>query len=246
MRDPILKDVRVRHAIGYAIDRQAIVDHLRRGLATPSADSMLPPTNWALEPDVFDFDLRSRARQSAPRRSRLSAIPTATARAPRLSLSLQDRRALEFNRLQSAVIQQNLRDVGIDIDVRSVRVRHAVCRHPQRQLPDVYAAVGRAAPWPTPTSCSRVFHSQQVPPAGFNRGHFSDPEVDRLIDEAIARHDYESAARCYGEVQQRVAELAPYISLWHRDQHRAGAARDSQASTCRRRATSRFLRNVSR
>ena len=33
MRDPVLADSRVRHAIGYAIDRQAIVDHLRRGLA---------------------------------------------------------------------------------------------------------------------------------------------------------------------------------------------------------------------
>ncbi len=46
LRDSVLKDVRVRHAIGHAIDRQAIVDHLRRGLATV-ADSMLPPSNWA-------------------------------------------------------------------------------------------------------------------------------------------------------------------------------------------------------
>ena len=55
LRDPILKDVRVRQAIGYAIDRQAIVDHLRRGLATV-ADSMLPPTNWAHDPAVVVFD----------------------------------------------------------------------------------------------------------------------------------------------------------------------------------------------
>ena len=42
MRDPVLKDRRVRHALGYAIDRQAIVDHLRRGLARP-AIGILPP-----------------------------------------------------------------------------------------------------------------------------------------------------------------------------------------------------------
>ena len=35
-------DVRVRQALAHAIDRQAIVDHLRRGLATP-ADGLLPP-----------------------------------------------------------------------------------------------------------------------------------------------------------------------------------------------------------
>jgi peptide/nickel transport system substrate-binding protein len=61
-----------------------------------------------------------------------------------------------------------------------------------------------------------VFHSQQVPPAGFNRGHFSDPEVDRLIDEASQATDYETRRRLYGRVQQLLAEAAPYISLWHR------------------------------
>ena len=55
LRDPVLKDVRVRQAIGHAIDRQAIVDHLRRGLATV-ADSMLPATNWAHEPAVVVYD----------------------------------------------------------------------------------------------------------------------------------------------------------------------------------------------
>ena len=54
MRDPILRDVRVRHAIGYAIDRASIVEYLRRGLATPAV-SLIPPANWAFEPDVFDF-----------------------------------------------------------------------------------------------------------------------------------------------------------------------------------------------
>src|SRR5205823_14906304 len=53
-RDPILKDIRVRRAIGYAVDRRSIVEYLRRGLATP-AIGMLPPTNWAFEPNVFTF-----------------------------------------------------------------------------------------------------------------------------------------------------------------------------------------------
>jgi len=42
MRDPILKDVRVRQAIGYAIDRHAIITYLRRGMAIP-ATGILPP-----------------------------------------------------------------------------------------------------------------------------------------------------------------------------------------------------------
>ena len=54
MRDPVLKDVRVRQAIGYAIDRQAIIDYLRRGMAIP-ATGILPPMSWAFDPDAFTF-----------------------------------------------------------------------------------------------------------------------------------------------------------------------------------------------
>ena len=61
MRDPILKDRRVRHAIGYAIDRQAIVDYLRRGLARPAV-GILPPVSWAFEPGVFQFPTTWRKR----------------------------------------------------------------------------------------------------------------------------------------------------------------------------------------
>src|SRR5688500_18011400 len=50
LRHPVLAVVRVRHAIGCAIDRQAIIDHLRRGLALLSV-GVLSPTNWAFEPD---------------------------------------------------------------------------------------------------------------------------------------------------------------------------------------------------
>jgi len=35
MRDPILKDVRVRRALSHAIDRRAIIEYMRRGLAIP-------------------------------------------------------------------------------------------------------------------------------------------------------------------------------------------------------------------
>lgn len=41
----LLRDVRVRRALGYAIDRQALVNHLFRGHGRP-AKSLLPPVFW--------------------------------------------------------------------------------------------------------------------------------------------------------------------------------------------------------
>ena len=54
MQDPVLSDKRVRHAIGYAINREAIIKYLRRDLARP-AFGLVPPSGWAFEPDVFTF-----------------------------------------------------------------------------------------------------------------------------------------------------------------------------------------------
>jgi peptide/nickel transport system substrate-binding protein len=65
-----------------------------------------------------------------------------------------------------------------------------------------------------PDILRRVFHSGQVPPNGFNRGFFSDPRVDRLLDAAAGAVDDESRRARYADVQRLVAEEAPYISLW--------------------------------
>src|SRR4029077_16332463 len=53
-RDPILQHAEVRKAIGFAIDRDAIVKYLRRGLAE-TAVGIVPPMSWAFERNVFDF-----------------------------------------------------------------------------------------------------------------------------------------------------------------------------------------------
>jgi peptide/nickel transport system substrate-binding protein len=209
-RDPVLRDLRVRRAIGYAIDRQSIVEFLRRGLATPAV-GMLPASNWAFEPDVFTFDYdpdeARRLLDEAGYRD-----PDGDGPLPRLSLTLKTS-TVEFNRLQSAVIQQNLKNVGIKLEIRTFEfaTMYADILKGNFQMFTLQWVGGAVA---DPDILRRVFHSQMAPPAGFNRGHFSDPEVDRLIDAATQATSVEDRRRLYGLVQQRVAELAPYISLW--------------------------------
>lgn len=212
LRDPVLKDVRVRHAIGHAIDRQAIVDYLRRGLATV-ADTMLPPTNWAYEPDVIVLDYDPE-RAKALLDEAGYPDPDGDGLRPRLSLSYKTTN-VEFSRLQAAVIQQNLRDVGIDVDVRPYEFATLYADILKGTF-QMYTLQWVGDALADPDMLRRVFHSQQTPPAGFNRGHFNDPEVDRVIDEASKATDYDTRRQLYGRVQQLIASAAPYISLWHR------------------------------
>src|SRR5438093_1437655 len=57
-----------------------------------------------------------------------------------------------------------------------------------------------------PDILRRVFHSSQVPPAGFNRGYYSNPKVDQLIDQATVSTDLRDRQRLYSEAQRLIAE----------------------------------------
>ena len=116
MTDRVLADRRVRHAIGYAIDRRAIVTYLRRGLAR-TATGLMPDIAWAYEPDVFQFTYDpARARQLLDEAG--YPDPDGDGPQPRLRLSLKCSNNDE-TRLQATVIQQDLRKVGIELDVRA-------------------------------------------------------------------------------------------------------------------------------
>jgi peptide/nickel transport system substrate-binding protein len=67
-----------------------------------------------------------------------------------------------------------------------------------------------------PDMLRRVFHSEQVPPVGFNRTYYSNPDVDRLINLATRATIDDERLRYYREVQKIVADDVPYISLWYK------------------------------
>jgi peptide/nickel transport system substrate-binding protein len=212
MLDPVLKDRRVRHAIGYAIDRHAIVEYLRRGLARP-ATGLIPSQAWAYEPDIFQFTYDpNKSRQLLDEAGYKD--PDADGPLPRLHLSLKVSTDEQY-RLQATVIQQQLREVGIDLEVRSYEfaTMYADVLKGNFQLYQLQWVGGAMV---DPDILRRVFHSTQTPPAGFNRGHYSNPEVDRLLDLAGAATGEAERKKYYGEAQKIIAEDAPYISLWNR------------------------------
>jgi len=212
MRDPLLRDKRVRHAIGYAINRDAIVTYLRRGLARP-AFGLVPPQAWAFEPDVrtFPYD-PARAKTLLDEAGHRD--PDGDGPFPRLRLSLKIS-TNEETRLQSTVMQQDLRRVGIDLDLRSYEFAtfYADVLKGDFQIFSLQWVGGALA---DPDIIRRVFHSSQVPPAGFNRGYYMNPEVDRLIDEASRALSEEERRAKYSRAQQLIAEDAPYIPIWNR------------------------------
>jgi peptide/nickel transport system substrate-binding protein len=241
LRDPILRDVRVRQALAYAVDRDAIVKYLRRGLATPAV-GIMPPIAWAFEPDVFRF---THDPERAKRLLDEAGYPDPDGEGPatRFTLSMKVQ-SIEFSRLQATVIQQSLQEVGIHLDVRMYEFAtlYADVLKGNFQLYTLQWTGGYAA---DPDIIRRVFHSQQTPPSGFNRGYFSDPRVDDLIDRATVSTDVQQRQRLFSDVQRLLSKEVPYISLWNKTNY-VVAQRTLTGISLRPAADFLFLKDVTR
>jgi peptide/nickel transport system substrate-binding protein len=208
LRDPILKDVRVRQAIAYALDRRPMIEYLWRGQAQP-ARSVLPPQSWAYNGDVpaYDHDIE-KANQL------LDSAGYPMLNGVRFHLMMKTS-TNENTRLMVAVMQQQLREAGIALDIRSYEPAtfQADVQHGAFQMYSLRWIGGNE----DPDIFEYVFHSSRFPPNGANRGHYSNPKVDALIDLARREVDPKLRRPLYAEVQRILADDLPYINLWYLD-----------------------------
>jgi peptide/nickel transport system substrate-binding protein len=212
LRDPVLADRRVRMAIGYAIDRQAIVNYLQRGQARPTA-GMVPSMSWAYTDELFAF-----THDVEKAKALLDAAgyhdPDGNGPLPRLRLVLKTSTA-EAYRVQAAAIQQQLATAGIALDIRSYEFA-TLFSDVVRGNVQLYTLIFTGGSVADPDILRRVFHSSQVPPTGFNRAHYANPAVDREIDLATSSLTEAERADHYRIAQRLIADDAPMLPLWAR------------------------------
>lgn len=213
LRDPVLADRRVRQAIACAIDTGAIVKYLRRDQARPTA-GIVPAMSWAYAPDLVPM-----ARDLPRARALLDAAgfrdPDGDGPAPRLTLSLKTSTS-EIYRVQAAALQQQLAEAGIQVDLRSYEFA-TLFADVIRGNVQLYTLVFTGGSVADPDILRRVFHSTQTPPGGFNRAHYANPEVDRLLDLASSPVADAERRTAYVAAQQLIATDVPIISLWVRE-----------------------------
>jgi len=169
----------------------------------------VPSMSWAYDAGAgapsHDVELAKRLLDEAGFRD-----PDGDGPEPRLRLTLKTSTDERY-RLQAAVIQQNLAQAGIAVEIRSYEfatLMSDVIRGNVQLYTLQFVGVT------DPDMLRRAFHSTQVPPAGFNRGHYENAEVDALLDRASRALDESERRELYANVQRLVAADSPYVSLW--------------------------------
>ena len=208
LRDPILKDVRVRQALAYAVDRGPMIRYLMRDEARP-ADSILPPQSWA-----YDGDVNTYPHDPARARQLLDQAGYPAVHGVRFHLTMKTSTE-EGTRLLAAVLQRQLREVGIVLDIRTYEFAtfFSDITKGAFQLYSLRWVGGND----DPDIFQYLFDSRRVPPQGANRGYYSDPEVDRLIAQGVSETDQRQRRQTYARLQQILARDLPYINLWYFD-----------------------------
>ena len=207
-QDSVLRDVRVRQAIACAMNRPLIIHSLWRDRAR-LAGSLLPPQHWAWTGDVQQYPY-----DPAKANALLDAGGWKRGKdGVRFHLAMKTSTD-ETSRLLAMILQQQLRDVGIALEVRSF------------EFATFFSDISKGAfqmytlRWlgqEDPDTFRYAYDSHMFPPHGANRGRYTNAALDALIQEAGTSGDLAQRRADYVKVQQILAIDLPSINLWYLD-----------------------------
>jgi peptide/nickel transport system substrate-binding protein len=205
---PLLDLPGVRRALALAVDRDALLEYVLRGLGR-RATGLLPPEHWA-------YDAAGGAVPHDPRAAEQlleAAGLRKGADGVRLRLSYKTSEN-KISRQIAVAVAEDWARVGVEVSVRSL------------EWGTFYGDVRRGdfdafgLTWvgvTDPDGFRLRFCSGAFPPDGLNRGRFKSAEVDRLVETAARTASREERKGLYGDVQVILAAETPYISLWWPD-----------------------------
>lgn len=209
--DPLVGRLPVRQALAQAVDIQALIRHHLYGRARP-ASGLLAPLLWGYHDPgpIYPHDPRA-----AARRLEQAGFPDPDGEGPKPRFTLQYKCSTSETSLALAtILQEQLRAVGIDLDIRSYEwaTFYDDIVHGRFQVFSL-----RWTSFLDPDVMRLRLHSQMAPPRGFNRGRYRNAELDRLLDDGVSESDPAHRAALYARAQELVARELPYLSLWHED-----------------------------
>ncbi len=199
-------DVRVRQAVNYAVDVQAIVDNLFEGAALVSRAPFAPTIFGYAEQEPYARDLE---------RARALLAEAGIAEGTTVTLYHPTGRYIQ-DALVADAVRAQLREVGLNVELQTLEWPQYVpqVRRPKPENDIQFAMLG----WGVPTmdadyALFALFHSSEFPP-GFNGAFYSNPEVDALLEKGRSTLDPEERRAAYAEAIRIIWEDAPWLFLY--------------------------------
>ena len=204
VQNETLKNVKLRQAIAYAIDREKIIKELLSSQAKV-ANSILPEDSWAYSAGTkYSYDV-AKAKQ---------LLQESGYKGEEISFKIAAGSTAISQYAQ--VIQEALKEIGVNAKIETLELNTLLEQLKQGQFQMTTAQwVGGNQ---DPIFLRDLFETNESPdkkPGGRNRSRYSNPEYDKIVNEAVNTVDKTKAKELYVKAQNIISTDLPYINLWY-------------------------------
>ena len=208
------KGQKTRQAIAYALNRQGMIDNILKGTGTLMNSPFLP-TSWANPGEAaanYTYD-PEKAKQLLAEDGWVAGKDGILEKdGHKFSFELQYNSGNSRREAVAAVIQQNLKDVGIEVKTTALDFATWV---DQNLNPGKFQAALGA--WslsnPDPDQES-IFSSKYYPPAGQNNIWYKNEKIDQLWVDGYSTVDQAERTEIYKQIGTEISNDLPYVFLY--------------------------------
>lgn len=210
-----LDKVAVRQAIAYGIDRERLIRELQLGQAK-LAHSILPEESWAYTAgQTYSYD-PARAKKILDDAG--FRDPDGDGQQMRFSspIVFKISSGSIATRQYSTVIQNSLKEIGLPVEIETLEFNSLLeqLRRGQFQMTTSRWVGGNQ----DPMFLRDLFASSEIPTqerAGRNRSRYGNPELDKILEEAVNTTDKQRAATLYKQAQEIISRDLPMLPMWY-------------------------------
>jgi peptide/nickel transport system substrate-binding protein len=207
-------DVRVRQAMNYAVNKQAIVDNILKGTGT-LAINPVPPVVWSYTADIQRYDYNPEKAKQLLAEAGYPDGFGCTFWLPESGSGMQQPVAM------GTAIQADLKAVGIDCKIETFEwgtYLEKVIVPPEQAGFDLMEMSWIGDNGDPDNHLYILLSGEQWPPHGYNMGFYKNDKVDALLAEARVTLDKAKRTELYQQAQKLIAEDPPWILIDHEAQ----------------------------
>ncbi len=212
---PILGDRRVRQAIAYGLDYDAIISKVYLGQGYRMAANVLPAIEWAydkdLQPYPFDQEKSKQLLEEAGWKEGSDGIREKDGK--KLSLRLMTNAGNSTREDLGVLVQDQLKQVGFDIQFEAIEWS-TMLEQMDGQTYDM-VIIGWTGLGSDPNDDAFWHTNQDVPGSGFNNVSYHNPELNKLLEQGVSVPDCDTAKRApiYKQIQKIIHDDVPYVFI---------------------------------
>jgi ABC-type transport system substrate-binding protein len=200
---PPFTDKRVRQALNYAVDKNAINKALYSGLATTMV-SPLPEAQWG-----FDRTMTGYPYDPAKAKELLSAAGVKPGLKVELLAYSTPRGYNPAGPDLAVALQGYLQKVGIAADVRKLDIGAFLATVRSGKYQGLFITGFSGDNGDPDNFLNALFNSSQMPVG--DTEHYKNPDVDKLMDQAAREPDHDKRVAMYETLQRQITDDAPWV-----------------------------------